>query len=133
MLDDPMNGRLPLIAGLRRPDGVGHDVIAAFGDDEEIAVKYAIAWSWDNRRVRGMTKTRAAELCGFKNSHLTNILAGKKHLPAQRINVWEECVGNTAVSQTIDRFRELRALQLRREVAELVGEHLVPLQAGGRS
>lgn len=133
MLNHPTNGELPLVAALRRPEVVPPTIVALFGEDEELAVKRAIVWSWDNRRVRGMTKIRAAELCGLKNSHLTNILKGSKYLPAQRINVWESVVGNTAVSQTIERFRVERERLVRQEVGELVAEHLAPSQAvGGR-
>jgi hypothetical protein len=131
MLNDPTNGQLPLVAELRGPLQVDPAIIASFGEDEEDAVKLAIRWSWDHRRIAGLTKTRFAELCGFKNSHLTNILQGGKYLPAQRINVWESILGNTAVSQTIARFAELRQRQLREEISLLVAEHLVPLQQAG--
>jgi ABC-type taurine transport system substrate-binding protein len=123
-MNEPTNGLLPLIAALRRPDGVDPAVIESFGDDEEDAVKRAIRWAWDNRRVRGMTKTRAAELIGMKNSHLTNVLKGGKYLPAQRINVWEQVMGNTAVSQTLERFRAVRERAMVDELAQLFAQHV---------
>jgi hypothetical protein len=94
---------------LRRPDLVRADVLASFGDDEQKAVKAAILWAWNNRRVKEMTKRRAAELCGIQAPHFTNIVNGKKHLPPFKINAYEWYMGNRAVSLTIERFRMVRA------------------------
>src|ERR1043166_5424486 len=105
---DTRNLELPLLAELRKPAPVELPVLASFGDDEEEAVRRAIRWAWDNRRIRRMSQRRAAELCGMPASHFCNMLAGDKYLPPQKINQFEWIVGNTALTQTIARFREVR-------------------------
>lgn len=133
--EQPTNGQLPLICEVRKPAAVGLDVVAAFGDDDEAAIKAAIAWAWVNRRVKLMSQRSAAELLGMKTSHLCNVLQGKKYLPLHKLTHYEWLVGNTAVTQTLERFKVLRDQEAARQVSQLFAEHLVPIHAsgGGRS
>lgn len=109
-----------LLALLKGPDLVRADILASFGDNEEKATKAAIAWAWNNRRVKDMTKRVAAEHCGIRPPHFSNILNGKKHLPPFKINAFEWVMGNRAVSLTIDRFREMRKEESALELARAV-------------
>lgn len=121
---EPATGQLALLAELKQPAPVPAETLASFGDSEEVAIKCAIAWAWRERRVRAMSGRRGAELMGMKHSHFSNMLAGKKYLPVQKINAFESIVGNTAVTQTIERFRTARDARREQKVAELVAEHL---------
>lgn len=118
------NGELPLLAELKPPAAVDKAVLAGFGDDEEVAVRAALTWAWLERRVRGMTQRAAAERCGIKSQHFSLMLKGSKYLPLSKLNAFEQTVGNTAVSQTIERFRRLRDERLRHELAELIAHSL---------
>jgi hypothetical protein len=118
--------RRPLIALLRGPDLVRDDILATFGDDEIKAVKAAVRWGWDHRRVRNLTQSFASAQIGVKPSHFANILNGKKYLPPERLNAYEWIVGNRAVSLTIDRFRRIREEQSALELARAI------VAAGGR-
>ena len=93
--------------------------LAAFGDEEETAIKAAIKWAWLHRRVK-MEQSTASMHMGIPPSHLSNILNGKKHLPPHKINAYEWIVGNRAVSMTIERFRarreEEQALAIARQI-----------------
>jgi hypothetical protein len=110
---------LPLMGLLEAPAPLLPHQLAAFGDDEEKAVKEAIRWAWINRRVRMEQSTASAHM-GIPPSHLSNILNGKKHLPPHKINAYEWIVGNRAVSMTIERFRlrreEEQALVIARQI-----------------
>jgi hypothetical protein len=99
---------LNLLALLKAPDLVREDVLRTFGDEEEAAVKFAIRWAWDHRRVKNMTQASLAQHIGVKPPHVCNILSGGKYLPPQKLNAFEWVVGNRAVSLTIDRFRRIR-------------------------
>lgn len=116
----PEQRELSLLGLLKKPDYVHPNVIASFGDDEAKAVKRSIQWAWENRRIRNMTKSSAAEHVGMKAPHFTNMLNGKKYLPPQNLNAYEWVMGNTAVSQTLERFRRVReehcALELARAI-----------------
>lgn len=114
-----MQSDLRLMALLRGPDLVREDILRAFGDDEERAVKAAIKWAWMNRRVK-MDQRVAAQHTGIKAPHLSNILNGKKHLPPHKINAFEWVVGNRAVSMTIDRFRNLREEESALDLAKAI-------------
>ena len=116
---------IPIVAALKSPDRVPDQVVASFGDYEETVVTYAVRWAWENRRIRDMTQARAAELMGLTAPHFSNILTGKKYLPAHKINSFESVVGNTAVSQTLQRFRELRSRDMATQIAQLVADNLV--------
>lgn len=114
-----MQNELKLLGLLRGPDLVRADVLLSFGDNEELAVKAAIKWAWNNRRVK-MDQRVAAAHTGIRAPHFSNILNGKKHLPPFKINSFEWAVGNRAVSLTIERFRKVReeesALHLARAI-----------------
>lgn len=111
---------LNLIGLLKGPDLVHPNVLASFGDDEERAVKAAVRWAWDNRRVKNMTMRSGADYIGVKSPHLANILNGKKYLPPQKLNAYEWVVGNRAVSLTIERFRRVREEQSAMELARAI-------------
>lgn len=115
---------LPLIGLLRAPDSIREDILRTFGDEEEAAVKFAIRWAWDHRRVRDMTQKCAAELCGMSASHFCNVLSGEKYLPPQKINAYEQIMGNRAVSGTIDRFRAIRERETVAGLSAAIAEHL---------
>jgi hypothetical protein len=109
---------LGLLALLRAPDLVRGDILRSFGDSERDAMRRAIRWSWDNRRVKTMDQGNAANHCGIKAPHFSEILNGKKYLPPEKINAYEWITGWRAVTLTIDRFRTIReeenALELAR-------------------
>lgn len=111
---------LPLLGLLKAPDPIREDVLRTFGDHEESATKFAIRWAWVNRRIKSLDQRTAAERIGIPAPHLSNILNGKKHLPAQRINAFEWTVGNRAVSMTIDRFRQLREQEQALMIARVI-------------
>jgi hypothetical protein len=116
---------LPLVALLRGPDAIRADTLGGFGDLEDTAFTYAVRWAWDHRRIKEMTQARAAELIGIQAPHFSNILCGKKYLPAHKINAFEAVVGNTAVSQTITRFAEIRKRQMADQIATLIADNIV--------
>jgi hypothetical protein len=112
--------QLKLLALLRAPDPVREDILAAFGDNERQAIKAALTWSWNNRRVREMSKRSAAEHIGIKPPHFTNILNGKKYLPPHLVNSFEWHMGNRAVSMTIERFRRIREKEAALDIARTI-------------
>lgn len=119
------NLELALLCDVRMaPASVEIPVLASFGDEEEAAVSAAIAWAWRERRVKRMSQRRAAELLGLTNSHLSNILSGEKYLPPQKLNQYEWVCGNTAVSQTLARFREARERAMVNELAQLLAQQI---------
>lgn len=103
-----MQSELPIIGLLKAPSQLLEHQLLAFGDDEERAVKQALQWAWNNRRIKGLDKKSAALNMGIPSPHLSNIISGKKHLPPHKINAFEWIVGNRAVSMTIERFRLIR-------------------------
>ena len=113
-----------LLSLLKAPEDIREDMLRTFGDEEEVAIKFAIRWAWDHRRVR-MDQSNAAEHIGVSKSHLCNILSGKKYLPPHKINTYEWIVGNRAVSQTIERFRHIREGEQTRQLAELIAQNMV--------
>src|SRR4051812_10969882 len=115
-----MQRELNLIALLKAPELIRGDILSAFGDDEEVAVKAAIKWAWHHRRVKGMTQSSAAGHVGIQPAHLSNILNGSKHLPPHKINAFEWIVGNRAVSLTIERFRKMREEESALELARAI-------------
>lgn len=116
---------LPLLAILRSADPVRDDVLRTFGDNEEGAIRFAVRWAWDHRRVKSMTQKRAAELIGIPAPHFSCILNGTKNLPPHSINKYEMAVGVKAVSMTIDRFRAIHEEQLVAGLAKVVAENMV--------
>jgi hypothetical protein len=115
-----VQGELNLLSLLKAPDPVRADILAAFGDVEERAVREAITWAWHHRRVRNMTQRSAAEHIGVKAPHFANILNGKKYLPPHKLNAFEWIVGNRALSMTLERFREIRAREAALELATAI-------------
>lgn len=118
------NGELPLLAAMRAPAKVEEATVAAFGEVEESAVKAAIRWAWLHRRIPGLSLRHAAELIGMKAPHFSNTLRGSKYLPLHCLNRFEPVMGNTAVSQTLERFRRLHEQSITRELADVVAEQL---------
>lgn len=119
-----MNRELPLLAEIKRPSAVDASFITSFGDEEESAIGESIKWAWLHRRIQRMSQRRAAELCGMPASHFSNMVNGDKYLPPQKLNQFEWVVGNTAVSQTIEKFRVVRNSEIVRQVSEIVAEHM---------
>lgn len=125
MDNDTRNRELALLCDVRmKPAPIELSVLASFGDEEEAAVQAAITWAWLNRRVKRMSQRRAAELLGLTNSHLSNIFSGDKYLPPQKLNQFEWVCGNTAVTQTLARFREARERAMVNELAQLLAEQI---------
>lgn len=120
-----MQTELPIVGLLRSPDQVREDILRTFGDEEEGATRFAVLWSWNHRRDKSLDKRTAAQRCGIKASHFSNIVSGKKHLPPHKINAYEWVMGNKAVSGTIERFRAIRERELVAGVARVVAEHIV--------
>jgi hypothetical protein len=116
---------LPLLAALRAPDPIREDILRTFGDEEEGAVEFAIKWAWDHRRVQGLSQAVAARYLGIAPSHMCNILAAKKYLPPHKINLFEQLVGNRAVSMTIERFRQIHERQLVAGLSRVIAENMV--------
>lgn len=123
-MEQPTNGELPLLAMIRKPYEIELAQVESFGDDEETAVKRAITWAWQARRVKSMSQAHASELLDMQPQHFSNVLTGKKYLPLHKLNAFEQVVGNTAVTQTIRRFAGLREKHVTDQVAQLVAEHL---------
>lgn len=122
----PTNGQLALLCEMRMlPSAVDAAIIASFGPAEEAAIKRAIRWAWENRRVPTMSQARAADLLGMRTSHFSNMLWKDKYLPPQKLNQFEWVVGNTALSQTITRFARERELEAVRQASALVAERMV--------
>jgi hypothetical protein len=113
---------LGLLSLLRAPDPVRDDVLASFGDNEHQAIKAALTWAWNHRRVKNMTKRVAAGHVGVKSPHFSNILNGKKYLPPHLLNSFEWYMGNRAVSMTIERFRRMREKESALELAKAIVE-----------
>lgn len=120
-----MQSELPILGLLRAPDPIREDILRTFGDEEEGATRFAVQWAWNNRRDKSLDKRTAAQRCGIKSPHFSNIVSGKKHLPPYKINAYEWVMGNLAVSMTIARFRQIRERDLVAGVARVVAEHIV--------
>jgi hypothetical protein len=119
-----MNKELALLAEIKQPSPITETKIAEFGDEEENAISESIKWAWLHRRIQRMSQRRAAELCGMSASHFSNMVNGDKYLPPQKMNQFEWVVGNTAVSQTIDKFRGVRNSEIVRQVSQIVAENM---------
>lgn len=120
-----MQTELPIIGLLRTPDQIREDILRTFGDEEEEATRFAVQWSWNNRRDKTLTKRSAAQRCGIPAPHFSNIVSGKKHLPPHKINSYEWTMGNLAVSMTIARFKVIRERDLVAVLARVVAENMV--------
>ena len=120
-----MQAELPLIGLLKSPELIRDDILRTFGDEEETAVKFAVRWSWDNRRIRAMSQHAAAQTIGMPASHFSCVLNGQKYLPPHKLNAFEWVVGNHALSQTINRFAAIREAEQARQIGLLVAETLV--------
>lgn len=121
-----MQSELALLGLLKAPSPLLEHQLLAFGDEEERAVKQAVAWAWVNRRIKTLDQRTAAMHMGIPAPHLSNILSGQKHLPPHKINSFEWIVGNRAVSMTIERFRirreEEHALVVAKEIVRAQGK-----------
>jgi hypothetical protein len=120
-----MQTELPLIGLLRSPEQIRDDVLRTFGDEEEVATKFAVRWAWDNRRIKAMSQHSAAQHVGMPASHFSCVLNGQKYLPPHKINSFEWVVGNHAVAQTIARFAAIRENEQAKQIGLLVAETLV--------
>jgi len=120
-----MNRELALLAEIKQPSQIAETKIAEFGNEEENAIGEAIKWAWLHRRIQRMSQRRASELCGMPASHFSNMVNGDKYLPPQKLNQFEWVVGNTAVSQTIEKFRVVRNSEIVRQVSQIVAENMV--------
>lgn len=114
------DGELNLMCLINGPTPVTPETVGTFGDDEEAAIKKAIDWAWRHKRVRTMTKRHGAQLVGMSHSHFVNMTNGKKYLPPAKINSYEWTVGNTAISQTIQRFQKLRQEKMALKLATMI-------------
>lgn len=81
-------------------------------------------WAWRERRAKSLDAKQASTLCGITRQHFANIVTGRKYLPPQKLNVFEDVVGNRAVSQTIARFRAMRDEAKRREISDALVDQL---------
>ena len=123
-----VQSELPLISLLKAPEALREDILRGFGDEEENAVRFAVRWAWDHRRVK-MDQSHAAQHIGVAASHFCNILAGKKYLPPHKINSFEWICGNRAVSMTIERFRVIRENEHSRQLAQVIADQMVKVAA----
>lgn len=80
----------------------------------------AVRLAWDSRVSPHMTQRTLAELCGLYAPHITDILHReasdakgnkRRELPADKINEFEQAVGNRAVSQYLMRKAELTIME----------------------
>jgi len=118
------NGELNLMCLINGPAPVTDETVGTFGDDEEQAIRKAIDWAWRHKRVRTMTKRHGADLVGMAHSHFVNMTNGKKYLPPAKINAYEWTVGNTAISQTIRRFQNIRKEKMAARLAVMIVENV---------
>lgn len=115
---------LPLLTVMPAPVEITPEQLASFGTDEEQAIREAVMWAWRERRAKSLDAKQASVFCGITRQHFANIITGRKYLPPQKLNVFEDVVGNRAVSQTIARFRVLREEARRREISDALVEQL---------
>lgn len=119
-----MQAELPLLGLLKAPEPVREDILRTFGDEEETAVRFAIRWAWDNRRIRAMSQHSAAEHMGMPASHFSCVLNGTKYLPPHKLNAFDWIVGNHALSQTLVRFATLRESEQTLQLANLIAQNI---------
>lgn len=120
-----MQSELSLIGLLKSPDTIRDDILRTFGDDEEAAVRFAVRWAWDNRRIRAMSQHTASTHVGMPASHFSCVLNGQKYLPPHKLNAFEWVVGNKAISQTLARFEVIREKEHSRQLAQVIADHMV--------
>lgn len=120
-----MQAELPLLGLLRSPDPIREDILRTFGDVEEAAVRFAVRWAWDNRRIRAMSQHSASEHVGMPASHFSCVLNGTKYLPPHKLNAFDWVVGNHALSQTVARFAVIREAEQTRQLSVLIAENMV--------
>ncbi|WP_347558543.1 XRE family transcriptional regulator [Robbsia sp. KACC 23696] len=102
-------------AALKGADFLPEDAVA------NCSTYRAAVWlAWENRRHRGMTKSRLAEVCDLYAPHVTHFVnplaqdgKGKRRadLPAEKISAFEAAVGNRAVSQWLSRRARLTIME----------------------
>lgn len=117
--------QLALLSEIKKPSQIDDAVVLSFGEDEDCAVKSAILYCWNHRRIQRMSQRRAAELCGMSASHFSNILNGDKYLPPQKINQFEWLTGSTCITQTLHRFAKVRERETVQQMASVIAEHMV--------
>lgn len=80
----------------------------------------AVCLAWSKRRIKGMTRSRLAELCELHPQHVSDYLAREENhtkgqrrrsLPAEKIAAYECAVGNRAVTQFLVRQVELNLME----------------------
>ncbi len=90
----------------------------------------AILLCWSHRRVKGMSQALAAATLGIPNSHMSNILAGKKYPPYGFRTAFQMLCGNWALRQYADKvegFRTVVEAPIERE-NRLLREQLAEMQ-----
>jgi hypothetical protein len=78
----------------------------------------AIKLCWMLRAVKIDQNTAAAK-CEIKPPHFSNILQGKKYLPPNKIRLFQEVMGNLAITQFLAKESGLRVERESREQAEI--------------
>jgi hypothetical protein len=80
----------------------------------------AVLLAWSNRRIKGMTKARLAEVCELLPQHLSDYLSSddvnpkgqrRRSLPADKIAAFEAAVGNRAITQYLVRKVDLNLME----------------------
>jgi len=78
----------------------------------------AIKLCWRLRAVK-LDQNTAAAKCEIKPPHFSNILKGKKYLPPNKIVLFQEVMGNLAITQFLAKESGLRVERESREQAEI--------------
>lgn len=110
------NNELPLIGGLLNgPVFLSDDKIASCKTFRE-----AVCLAWDERRSKGMTRDRLAELCALLPQHLSDYFSRcemnpkgqrRRSLPAEKICDVESALGNRAITQYLIRQAQLTLME----------------------
>ena len=107
---------LPLMGGvLNGPVFLSDDKIASCKTYRD-----AVCLAWDERRSKGMTRDRLAELCALLPQHLSDYFARaesnpkgqrRRSLPAEKICDVESALGNRAITQYLIRQAQLTLME----------------------
>jgi len=110
------NNELPMMGGMvSSPAFLSAPEIAACSTFRD-----AVCLAWTNRRIKGMTRARLAELCDLHPQHVSDYLAREENhskgqrrrsLPAEKIAAFECAVGNRAVTQFLVRQVQLNLME----------------------
>ena len=75
----------------------------------------AVRLCWAHRRIQGMTQRTLAEYAGLYPSHVSDYLSadsdGKRTLPADKVDAFEQVCGNRAITQWEMKQRGLTILE----------------------